>query len=344
MSIATEITRLQNAKSALKTAINAKNDAEHQIDNETLEDYSTFVGDIQNGEYNVESVVDGDFQNLNITDYDYTPTTITPTASATATSGKTYTHLCLNNLTYAQISRYAKAISNASDITSSTENVYINDGDNYYILSVGDTICYTLSTDELMIDQIIGFNHDTLTTATAYGEATTTGKAGITFQMENCLATRSSMNITSTNAGGWNACAIRTTILPAVKLTMPSGLKSVIKMVNKKAANGGSTNYSETLTSSDDLFLLSNIEVQGAAGSAQDGANEGTQYKYWNINSTQANRIKYYDNSGTITANVWWLRSALSSSSSSFISIIATGGFSGFSASTVYGVSFAYCI
>lgn len=43
MSIANEITRLQNAKAALKTAINAKNDSSHQIDDETLDDYADFV-------------------------------------------------------------------------------------------------------------------------------------------------------------------------------------------------------------------------------------------------------------------------------------------------------------
>ena len=49
MSIATEIARLQNAKLALKTSINAKTDNNHQITNETLEDYSTFVDSISAG-------------------------------------------------------------------------------------------------------------------------------------------------------------------------------------------------------------------------------------------------------------------------------------------------------
>ena len=91
-------------------------------------------------EYNVTSVTDGDFQDLNIIDTGYTPATITPTASATATSGVAYTHI-LNKLTFEQINRYAKAISNASDITSSTSDVYITDGNNNYVLSIGDTIC-----------------------------------------------------------------------------------------------------------------------------------------------------------------------------------------------------------
>lgn len=49
MSIASEITRLQSAKSALKTAINAKTDAQHQIGNETISDYASFVDTIQTG-------------------------------------------------------------------------------------------------------------------------------------------------------------------------------------------------------------------------------------------------------------------------------------------------------
>lgn len=49
MSIASEITRLQNAKASLKTSINAKTDAQHQINNETLEDYSNFVDSITAG-------------------------------------------------------------------------------------------------------------------------------------------------------------------------------------------------------------------------------------------------------------------------------------------------------
>ena len=49
MSVASEITRLQNAKSALKTSINAKTDNEHQIDDETLDNYAEFVDSIQTG-------------------------------------------------------------------------------------------------------------------------------------------------------------------------------------------------------------------------------------------------------------------------------------------------------
>lgn len=49
MSVATEITRLQNAKDDLKTSINAKTDSSHQITNETIDEYSDFVDSIQTG-------------------------------------------------------------------------------------------------------------------------------------------------------------------------------------------------------------------------------------------------------------------------------------------------------
>lgn len=47
MSIASEITRIQNAKSTLKTKLNAKNDEQHQITNETIDEYGDFVDSIQ---------------------------------------------------------------------------------------------------------------------------------------------------------------------------------------------------------------------------------------------------------------------------------------------------------
>ena len=46
MSVASEITRIQNAKASLKTSINAKTDSQHQITTETIDDYANFVDSI----------------------------------------------------------------------------------------------------------------------------------------------------------------------------------------------------------------------------------------------------------------------------------------------------------
>jgi len=49
MAISQEITRLQNAKASLKSSINAKTDSEHQITDETIDEYSDFVDSITTG-------------------------------------------------------------------------------------------------------------------------------------------------------------------------------------------------------------------------------------------------------------------------------------------------------
>ena len=214
----------------------------------------------------------------------------------------------------------------------STADIYTN-----YGWSVGDTKDITLSNNEEIQVRIIGFNHDTLS-------SDHTSKAGITLQMVNCLSTRYPMNSSNTNAGGWNASQMRTSTLPTIKALLSSDLQSVIKFVDKKAANGGDTNYSATITSSDDLFLLAEIEIFGSVSYAQDGINEGTQYAYWASHNQASDRIKYYDNAGSQTATYWWERSSYGSYSSTFCGVDSGGGASTNPASGSRGVSFAFCV
>lgn len=49
MSLNSEITRLQNAKATLKTKLNARNDNQHQITDETIDEYGAFVDSIPSG-------------------------------------------------------------------------------------------------------------------------------------------------------------------------------------------------------------------------------------------------------------------------------------------------------
>ena len=49
MSIASEITRIENAKSNLKTKLNSRNDSEHQITNQTIDYYANYVDTIPSG-------------------------------------------------------------------------------------------------------------------------------------------------------------------------------------------------------------------------------------------------------------------------------------------------------
>lgn len=49
MSLNSEITRLQNAKATLKNKLNLRNDNQHQITNELIDEYGNFVDSIPQG-------------------------------------------------------------------------------------------------------------------------------------------------------------------------------------------------------------------------------------------------------------------------------------------------------
>ena len=207
-----------------------------------------------------------------------------------------------------------------------------------YGWKIGDTKDITLTTGEVIQMRIIGFNHDTLSGGT--------GTAGITLQMVDCLATKYPMNSTARNAGGYAASVMKTSTLPTVKALLPQEWQDVIKLVDKKSANGGSTNYSKTLTLSEDIFLLAEIEVFGTTTYAQDGANEGSVYEYWN-GKDATGRIKKCDTNADGVADTvaaWWLRSSGYNDTGYFCYVNASGNAYGYLASASRGVSFAFCV
>lgn len=206
-------------------------------------------------------------------------------------------------------------------------------GDAQKYFNVGDEKTVELSTGEVITLVILGFNHDDLTSG---------GKAPITVGMKNLLATRYRMNSSNTNAGGWDNSEMRTTTMQTLLGQLPSDLQAVIKSVDKKATSGSAS--TTITTSSDKLFLFSEVEIDGTTSSGY--ASEGEQYEYWKTvkdGKTSADRIKYLSNGGG-SAYTWWLRSPYVSGSSFFRYIGSTGGVSSFAASITCGVSFGFCV
>ena len=254
-----------------------------------------------------------------------------PTASLTAQSGVTYTN-GISGISAEKISLYAELISNNASITNKTSVVYIDDGANHYKVSIGDQVTLSLNGTNYVFD-VIGFNHDTLTTSTAYGATTKTGKAGITFQMHNVFATTYPMNSTDTNSGGWKSSAMRTSTMPLMKGYLPSAWQTAIKPVNKNSGSGGS--LVGTTKVSDECFLLSEIEVFGSTTYSVSG--EGTQYVY-----DKAGNSKVKNRSGS--ADVWRERSPRSGSSLHFCRVDIDGTASSYAASNSIGVAFGFCV
>ena len=199
--------------------------------------------------------------------------------------------------------------------------------------NVGDEKTVELSTGEVITLVILGFSHDDLTSG---------GKAPITIGMKNLLATRYRMNSSNTNAGGWDQSKMRTETMQTLLSQLPSDLQAVIKSVDKKATAGSAS--TTITTSSDKLFLFSEVEINGTTSSGY--ASEGEQYEYWKTvkdGKTSADRIKYLSNGGG-SASTWWLRSPDVSNSYHFRCIYSTGSVYNYPASNTYGVSFGFCI
>lgn len=199
--------------------------------------------------------------------------------------------------------------------------------------SVGDEKTIELTTGEEITLVILGFNHDDLASG---------GKAGITIGMKNLLATRYAMNSSSANAGGWDQSKMRTETMQTLLAQLPSDLRNSIKQVNKKATAGGAS--TTITTSSDKLFLFSEVEIDGTTTAGY--ADEGEQYEYWKTikdGTIAADRIKYLSNGGG-SAFYWWLRSPNVSYSTYFRYINLTGIVDYSNASYTHGVSFGFCV
>ena len=211
--------------------------------------------------------------------------------------------------------------------------MYIDFGRVHRKVSVGDQVTLALNGTSYTFD-VIGFNHDTLTTSTAYGAATKTGKAGITFQMHDLFATTYVMNSSNTNSGGWKSSAMRTSTMATMKGYLPAAWQTAIKPVNKVSGTGGGSS-SGTETVSDNCFLLAEIEIFGSTTYSVSG--EGTQYAYY-----KAGNSKVKNKGGS--ASTWWERSPSSGYSYGFCCVDSNGGADIPNASYSFGVAFGFCV
>lgn len=194
-------------------------------------------------------------------------------------------------------------------------DTWVSDGSCYKDMDIGGK-AYRID--------IIGKNHDDL--------ADGTGKAPLTFQMHDCYDTTYQMNSSNTNAGGWRDCQMRTQTMPALKALLPAEVQAGIRAVNKLTSAGNQN--SSIVTTSDELFLLSEIEIFGST--TYSFAGEGTQYAYYQVgNSKVKNRAG--------SADYWWESSSNSGGAPAFCLVSPTGDYSATSPTASYGVPFCFC-
>ncbi len=242
-----------------------------------------------------------------------------------------------------ELSTIAKMISNNSSIGNDTleVNVKLNEVDN--TLGVGDT-----ATVDSKTVRILGFNHDTLTTSTAYGSTTATGKAGISFEYVTFLTT-SYMDKNVNNTNSWGACELRSKLNSTTYTSL--SIKNKIKQVQKEFIQTYNNVNSKTY-SSDYLWLLSCGEIwnNGYNGGVTRGnaiATEGSQYKYYKTtlgSTTYSSSTNVTKKPNTSSPSYWWLRSPVFANSSYFCYVHSQGYSSINAASDSSGVAPGFSI
>ena len=126
---------------------------------------------------------------------------------------------------------------------------------------------------------------------------------------------------------------MRNSVLSSILSSLPADLQKVIKNVNKPTSAG---NQSANInTTSDKLFLLSEVEIFGSTTYSKSG--EGSQYAYYKAGNSKVKKVNG-------SASSWWERSPYGGGSSGFCFVNCDGGASYDYASSSTGVAFGFCI
>lgn len=208
---------------------------------------------------------------------------------------------------------------------------------NYW--SVGDKVGIAvngsfggLSYNNTVYAFILGFNHNSSVEGGnsihfQFGKTA----AGVDIAFVNSYGSTSTgfcMNTSNTNSGGWNNSYMRKTICPPFLAALPKAWQNIIAACTKYSDNsgGGSNTASYVTATSDKIWLLSEMEVQGTRSYANSAeANYQKQYDYYRNGNS---KVKY-QHTATTSACAWWLRSVYASSTRSFCSVYTDGSATG---------------
>ena len=180
--------------------------------------------------------------------------------------------------------------------------------------NVGDTKAMTIAGKDYQI-RILGKNHDTYTAG---------GTAPLTFQIAEVYGA-APMNATQTNTTGWSGSKMRTETMAEILEVMP--VKDAIKAVNKETLNGTRDGLE---TTSDKLFLLSEVEVNGSV--------------YFSNNFAEGSRYAFFGDVDSMKLNAtYWLRGPGKTNAIGYTQINMSGYMANGSAEYACGVVFGFC-
>lgn len=158
------------------------------------------------------------------------------------------------------------------------------------------------------------------------------------------------MNTSNTNSGGWEESYMRNTICGTDKANtsdnmmgvIPNDLLGVLKTVNKYTNNVGESTAESAVTSTADyFFLLSEYEVFGSIGYANEyEADYQQQYAYYSAGNSTV-KVRYIP---PPVPTFWGLRSPAFSDNRLWLSVSLTGEVDSLNASASFGFAPCFCV
>lgn len=201
----------------------------------------------------------------------------------------------LSGLSAAELNDIAKAISNNSAITNTTSQVWVSRYNRH--ISIGDEITISMSWSNASgtpyVFRLMGFNHYSLTSSNAYGEPTSSRKAGMLFQAKTYINAAKTLSSQAGEDVNWTSgqaySFLSTTIYPSVQDVFKNVLKKCTVDCNYGAYGNSSVAHACW------MFIPSCVEI-GYSGTE---ANTSV-YAWYKANTGSANRKR---------SKEWWLRS-----------------------------------
>ena len=197
--------------------------------------------------------------------------------------------------------------------------------------NIGDTKKVSIDNSEYTV-AIHDFYHDELTDDESRKAGLTLGLVEVYSYLSYSM--RDGMN---SNSGGWKNTTFRPTLQSTIYNKLPEELRSVIKNVNKKTSGGSKS--TSIVTTSDNLFLFSEVEIMGTI--THSVAGEGEHYPYYKDAESRKKKIR----GSSSNYQDWWLRSPNKGDTNCFMYAQSSGaGVTIQSASSAYYTSWGFCI
>ena len=217
--------------------------------------------------------------------------------------------------------------------------IYGGKAEEYFTLGDRIKLCTdsTVFTDRSLVFTLNGFRHFTLANDKERFADLVFGMVGV---MNSARLQNGGSNTTG-NKGGWPVSSVRAFLQRAFP-TLPQHWRALIKKVTVLSSAGG--NSATIVESEDQLFLFSCAEVgyQSTAIPYKDEVDPGAASVTLPVFTDNSSRIRAMYN-GEGTAQTWWLRSPVSTSSYYHtVTAAGAGGSTGLS-QTAY-LSFGFCI